>query len=420
MDAFSVAISVIETICGALFAYQMVYIIIALIKKTPVFQAKAYHNYAILIAARNEEQVIGNLVKSILAQDYPKELVHVFVVADNCTDHTAAVASAAGAKVYERFNDKQQGKGYALQYILNRIDQDYGYDAFDGYMIFDADNLLAPDYITEINKVFSNGFKICTSYRNSKNYGVNWVTAGLGIWFLREARHLNHARMLLKVSCMVSGTGYVVHKDIIKANGGWKFFLMTEDVEFSVDSILKGERIGYCESAVFYDEQPTTLKASLYQRLRWVKGFYQVLYKNFGGLVRGLFSKNGFTCFDSLVTLAPGHIFLAACISIVTLVILRSIFVPGDSFMLGFITMLLPVAIGGYAMFWLFGFLVLLTERKKIYCRFSRAFLLLFLFPIVMVTIVPVAIAALFMKVSWKPIKHEFAVDNEQMIQQGK
>lgn len=417
MDIYSTIIMIIETVCGLLFLYQMVYIVLALFKKTPVFEAKKLCKYAVLISAKDEENVIGNLVRSILAQDYPKELFQVFVVADNCSDKTAQAARDAGATVYERFDQKEKGKGYALRYLFKCIDKDYGIDTFDGYMVFDADNLLAPNYITEMNKMFSNGYRICTSYRNSKNYGANWLTASTGLWFLREARHLNHARMLLNVSCMVSGTGYVMHKDIVKRNGGWKFFRLTEDVEFSVDSILKDEKIGYCESAVFYDEQPTSFTDSWNQRLRWAKGFYQVLYKNFFGLVKRMFTKPDFACFDALIILSPGHIFIAACAAVALLTGFQVHF-DQAAFAIAILTMVWPMLIGAYVTFYIMGLLVLLTEYKKIYCKPSRAFLLLFAFPIFMATYAPIAIIALFAPVKWKQIRHTFVMDNEQMKKQ--
>ena len=136
------------------------------------------HRYAVLISARNEQNVIGHLLDSINAQDYPKNLVTVFVVADNCTDDTARVAREHGAVVYERFNRVKVGKGYALNELLGHIEQDYG-RVFDAFMVFDADNLLEPNYITEMNRTFSDGYEIITSYRNSKNYADNWVSSAM-------------------------------------------------------------------------------------------------------------------------------------------------------------------------------------------------------------------------------------------------
>ena len=87
------------------YAYQFFYIAVSLLKKAKSHKTDKLHNYAILIAARNEQSVIENLIQSIKSQDYPQELVTVFVVADNCTDSTAQIAERAGAVVYERFNN---------------------------------------------------------------------------------------------------------------------------------------------------------------------------------------------------------------------------------------------------------------------------------------------------------------------------
>ena len=64
-----------------------------------------------------------------------------------------------------------------------------------------------------------------------------------------EAKYLNHVRMRLHTSCAISGTGFLVHREIIERNNGWKHYLLTEDIEFTVDSVLHGEKIGYCANA---------------------------------------------------------------------------------------------------------------------------------------------------------------------------
>ena len=96
------------------YAYQLFYVLAALWhdrKKTPMPPAKRLHKYAAVISARNESTVIGELIHSIKKQNYPAELLDVFVVADNCTDNTAAVARRAGATVFGRFYHKESGKG---------------------------------------------------------------------------------------------------------------------------------------------------------------------------------------------------------------------------------------------------------------------------------------------------------------------
>lgn len=110
-----ILLKILPNIFILLFLYQFIYLLVGLFKKPMVFEAKKQHRYAILISAKNEENVIAHLIHSILNQEYPKELIQVFVVADNCSDQTADVSRGAGATVYERYDSQQLGKGYALQ-----------------------------------------------------------------------------------------------------------------------------------------------------------------------------------------------------------------------------------------------------------------------------------------------------------------
>ena len=88
-----------------------------------------------IISARNESAVIAQLIRSIRQQKYPAKLIDIYVVADNCTDHTAQIAREAGAIVYERFNTQQVGKGYALDYIFKIIHNSSKADAYEGYFV---------------------------------------------------------------------------------------------------------------------------------------------------------------------------------------------------------------------------------------------------------------------------------------------
>lgn len=228
------------------------------------------HKYAICIAARNEEAVIGNLLASIKMQDYPRELLTVFVVADNCTDSTADVARMNGAVCYERFDDKHRTKGYALEYLFDKIEKDYGRDSFEGYFIFDADNLLNGDYITRMNEAFDEGEKIVTSYRNTKNFDENWIASTYAIHWLRSIRYRHRPRSVLRLATNIQGTGFLFASELVK--NGWHYTSLTEDRAFTADAVAMGYPISYCDAAMFYDEQPTKLKVALRQRIRWSKG----------------------------------------------------------------------------------------------------------------------------------------------------
>lgn len=274
-----------------MFYFQLpIYIVLGLFKTRKFPPAKVQHKYAVLVAARNEEAVIGNLLKSINNQDYPKELITVFVVADNCSDKTAEISEKYGAVCYKRFDEIHCTKGYALQFLINKIHKDYGKNAFDGYFVFDADNLLSPDYVTKMNDSFDAGEKIVTSYRNTKNFEDNWISASYAIHWLRTVRTEHRARSVLKLASRVQGTGFLFDKEIIK--DGWNYVKLTEDRSFCADAVVKGYRISFNYDAVFYDEQPTDLKIAMRQRIRWAKGNLQSFGESSGKLFLHIFHRN--------------------------------------------------------------------------------------------------------------------------------
>lgn len=412
----------IITVVSILYLYQMFYIGVVFVgewiqkrrrKKHPEAPAPI-HRFAAIISARNESAVIGQLLDTIRNQNYPSDMLDAIVIADNCTDDTAAVARAHGGIVYERFNQEKVGKGFALNYAFNHIAEDFGDSYYDAYVIIDADNLLDENYFAEMNKTFSKGYRILTSYRNSKNFGSNWISAGYAMWFLREAKFLNNARMMLGSSCAVSGTGFLVSSEIIRERGGWNYHLLTEDIEFTVDTVIRGEKIGYCAGAMLYDEQPTCFDQSWTQRMRWSKGFYQI-WANYGsrlsgGIVRNR-KLNAFSCFDLTMTVMPAML-LTVIVLISDLVLLLmaafgSFYMPH---LLQTMAHSLVFWIGGYyGSLYLMGFCTLMTERKKIRCPRYKRVLYSFTFPIFQMTYLPISLAALFRKVEWKPIRHEFS-----------
>ena len=397
------------------YAYQLVFVFIRFFFKEKKLEAKKLHKYAVVISARNEGAVIGELLDSIRRQNYPSSLIEIFVVADNCTDNTAQVAREHRAIVYERFDHVQIGKGYALNYLFAKIDADFGLESFDGYMVFDADNVLDENYIREMNKVFDNGYEVVTSYRNSKNYGSNWISAGYALWFLRESKYLNGARMQCGSSCAISGTGFLVSNKIIRKNNGWKHHLLTEDIEFSTDSIIQGRVIGYSEKAVLYDEQPVKFRESWNQRLRWTKGFYQVFGRYGRQLISGVTKKHSFQCYDMLMTLAP-----ATLLTLLTLV-MNSVFgVAGIMFgHAKWVEITVEAVVsnlsGIYLSLFFFGLVTTVTEWKQIHCEWKKKLQYLFTFPIFIFTYIPIAVAAIFKKVTWIPISHTI-VKNVQQI----
>ena len=399
---FSVA--VLFAVC---YAYQFFYMPVPLWRKDKPHAPVTYHRYAVLICARNEESVIGHLLDSLRRQDYPSDLFTVFVAADNCTDGTAQAARDHGAVVYERFDRQRVGKGYALDFLLRKIQRDYG-SQFDGFFVFDADNLLQPDYITQMNRTFCDGYGIVTSYRNSKNFGDNWISAGYALWFLREAEQLNHARMLLGTSCAVSGTGFLFSRQVLEHHGGWKFFLLTEDIEFTIASVLDGYTVGYCKDAMLFDEQPVTFRQSWRQRMRWAKGYLQVFRVYGARLLGGIFLGKGFACFDMSMAILPA-IVLTLLGMTVNLAAAAVCILSGQS-LLPALWSVAEMLGNTYLLMLLVGSVATVTQWDQIRATTAKKLLYTLTFPLFMMTYIPISFCVLFCKVQWKPIEHRRAM----------
>lgn len=400
--------------------YQFVYILVTWRRgEVKLPEAKKNHRYAFFIAAHNEESVIANLVRSIKAQDYPSELIDTFVVADACTDNTAEEARRAGAIVYERNDLARKGKSWVLDYGFAKVLEEYP-GKYEAFFVFDADNLLSPTYVTEMNKVFDQGYLVATSYRNSKNFDSSWISSAYALWFLREAKFLNNSRMLCGTGCAISGSGWMVSSRIIQGMNGWDFHTLTEDIQFSTFCAANGIRIAYAP-AEFYDEQPIDFKSSWTQRMRWTKGFYQVFFSYVGDLFRGV-GKKRFGSYDMLMTIAPGNILtlISAFVNTVYLLIggLSHGFLATQNELSMAVGSLMMTFGSMYVTFFILAVITTISERKHINCRKERRWRIitnLFTFPLFMMTYIPICIAALFKKVEWVPTKHTVSISMDQI-----
>lgn len=404
--AFLKVLDILMMILGSVgVVYQAICILTSFVAKPVVFpEAPFDKRFAVLISARNEENVVGPLIDSIQSQTYPSSMVDIWLVADNCTDDTAGLARSKGCHVVERQDAERVGKGYALSYLLEGIISQGYAKQYDAYFVFDADNRLDRHYIEEMNKAFQSGFRILTSYRNSLNFSDNWVSSGSALWFIRESRFLNSSRMVFGSSCHVGGTGFMFSREVMERNNGWKFHLLTEDLEFTMDSVLHGDRIGYCGTAILYDEQPVTFKQSWRQRLRWSKGFLQVFRYYGPALISRAFRERDFSAVDLTILICP----------LTVLAVIRGIF--GIIFpALGFVTWASQITeLADWSATAILGILALmglaamtvLTERDKIGASNKELFAYCLSFPIFMLSYLPISFQAIFANPGWKPIEH--------------
>ena len=255
--------------------------------------------FAVLIAARNEEQVIGPLINSLLTQDYPADLYDIWVIPNNCTDHTAQAARGFGARVLEcPFPVKS--KGEVLRFAYNRL---RGRE-YDAYCVFDADNVVHRRFLAEMNNACLAGAGAAQGYRDSKNPYDTAVSGCSSIYYWMMDRFHNGGRAALGLSAMINGTGFMVSQRVLKKLGGWYTETISEDLELSVQAALAGERVHWVPKAVTYDEQPLTWEQSMKQRRRWSSGTLQVGERYLPALSRRFGQQPEMPLLDTVATLA--------------------------------------------------------------------------------------------------------------------
>lgn len=431
-DITEAIISVLYTLMGILTAHFVVFAVIGIFAKKKFPKTEEKLRYGILIPTRNEEHVVGKLIESIKKSDYPQDKLEIFVIAHNCTDRTADAARAAGAVVYEYNNASERRKGYAMRYLVDRVLEDRGTDCFDGYFVFDADNILDGQFISKMNDAFiANGRKhIITSYRNSKNFGANVMSAMYGLYFAYTSRFEARGRAVVGSSTRVAGTGFLVNSEVLK--DGWKYFSLSEDTELTADRLAEDVKVIYCDEAVFYDEQPTTIGVMWNQRLRWAKGHLSVFQSRGGKLLRSIFKskkKGGgsykWSMYDLLVGLMP------LCVVAALIAILQNLFflmaplftnVGLADIYPTFLLNSLKTTLGTYLTLIFSSTLLYILERKRFpKVRFSIKLASVLLWPIFLLIAAPLQIIAVFKReVTWVPIPHTHATAIENVNESEK
>jgi len=404
--------------------HYIVFAVVGVFKKKTFPKTNKINKYGIIIPARNEEKVVGNLIKSIQKNNYPQDKLHIFVIAHNCTDKTASISRKLGATVYEYNNEKENTMGYAFKYLFKKIEEDYKTSNYDGFFLFNADNILSEDYFEKMNNAFEfyKGKNVITSCRNSKNFGTNIISALYGLYFMSGCRLECRGRSALGCSTRVQGTGYVINSDIVK--DGWKYVTLTEDWEFSADQILQGRKIVYCDDAVFYDEQPLTIKIMLRQRLRWARGHLLVFFVKAKSLFKKLFKKlpkdesNKFSTYDILANITPIFIVSTAIFILQLIFILLMPLFTNNYIEIwrNYLYTMLISTIYGYLIALISGVIVFICENKRIKdVSLITKVGVIFLWPVFLFLSYPLEIVALFKKVEWKAIPHTDTTNFEKL-----
>ena len=204
------------------------------------------------------------------------------------------------------------------------------------------------------------------------------------------------------------------------AAGGWKWHLLTEDIEFSIVSAINERRIWYTPDAVLYDEQPTKFKDSWNQRERWAKGFYQVFAKCVKDLRTGMFTSSKgkkFACYDMFMTIAPGMLLtIVTVIFNLIIVIMGAMGMMSADYMVSSSINSIAFCLLNYTAFmFIIGIITMFVEWESFMAPTYKKLVYSFTFPFFMLTYIPIAIVALFKQPQWKPIDHSVDISIDSM-----
>lgn len=347
--------------------------------------------FAVVIAARNEETVIGRLVKSLLAQDYPRELFDVFVVPNNCEDDTAGTAFRAGAEIL-LCDYPVRHKGDALRQAFFQL-EGRGYDA---YVVFDADNVVDRQYLKKTNDAFCAGARVVKGRQMALNPRESWVAGCYDLYFALLDVVFNRPRARGGLSAKLVGTGFSLHRSVLEQLGGWNTQTIAEDAEFASLCARQGIRVCWTPEAITYDEEPNRFGVSMVQRRRWCSGVVQVARVRLPEMLTGRGRLNrDMTFFLLTAVLGPVSLLLGLAGGL------------PEAMEAALTLPTLGMAAAMSAAAWCVCALLSLLLQRFTRLRAQRNPLAAVLFPLFMLSWTPLQVLALFHRTTvWQPIRH--------------
>lgn len=228
--------------------------------------------FAVVVPAHDEADNIAGTVESLLAVDYPRERFQVVVVADNCSDDTAARAATAGARVLERHDLERRGKGYALEHAFDTL---LAEDAWDAVVVIDADSVVSENLLQAFHARLERGANAVQAEYGVRNVDASWRTRLMTVALAMFHGVRSEARERLCLSVGLRGNGMCFSRELLLLYPHEAYSLV-EDVEYGVAIGLGGHRVAYAGEAEVRGEMVASGQAAESQRRRWEGGRVQL------------------------------------------------------------------------------------------------------------------------------------------------
>lgn len=356
-------------------------------------------NFAILIPAHNEEQVLGKLLDSIRAQDYPTNCYTVFVVADNCQDRTMEVAQAHGAQALVRQTDGPSTKSQALRFLWTHLDP----TPFDAVVILDADNLVSAKFLQAIDTEMEARARVVQGMRRAKN---PFETKASRMDYLTEAvshRIGGAGRRYFGLSSTIAGSGVAYQTSVFSQLLNQTPDTLVEDCAWQLQLMMQGIPIRWSPEAVVFDEKTNNLKALTVQRTRWLSGKYRLIPSYFPRFLKALLQgkPQGLAGIMYLLTIPPRSLFLILSLGFALLALLGC---PG--------MMPAEIWLGVVALWGVYLIVGLKLEEAPLQAYTAVLFL-----PVLIGRVLWASLLALRPRVTWIPTAHHCNSSISQMDQ---
>lgn len=295
--------NVILMMIGIPFGLQLIYMLFFWVKKKVFPKSEKKAKVAFLIPAHNESDVIFDTVKEIKdRQNYPSELIDIYVICHNCDDDTAKLVQEAGGipLIYNNDNPKEKFLAYALNYGFKYLmDLDKKYDFI---IRLDADNHINKDFTSLMNDAFQDGCDFARPYESAINMTQNRYTKACGLYYIFDSRFSSRVRERLHIGAHINGPGTMISMKALKEKGGYNCTSISEDCEFMIDLMDRNVFGHFVEDAVVYEDLPSSFIDTYKRNIRIGSGSRGLIFGKLGKLFLKFFYRFKFSYLELFLT----------------------------------------------------------------------------------------------------------------------
>lgn len=262
------------TAVGTVLCVPVVYLLALLVAATrrrqrPLATGAPHLRMLVIVPAHNEEAGLSRTLDSLAALDFPADACELMVIADNCTDATAAIARGCGVHVLERDEPARRGKGYAIAWALEHIAAEP--HAVDAVVIVDADCTVSTNLLRVIEARMRDGAEAVQARYGVANPAASKASAlrYSGYALMNTVRPMGKA--VLGLSAGLYGSGMAFTTALLQ-RVPWSAASLVEDHEQHLRLVAAGAHVVFAPEAEVLSDMPTAFQRTSDQQLRWEQG----------------------------------------------------------------------------------------------------------------------------------------------------